>query len=64
MVTGDRVVLRPMTDGDWDILLQWNNGREVMNHADANPIEVSTVSDIGRRVLPDVGWTAPVGLSV
>jgi hypothetical protein len=27
---GERVVLRPMTEGDWGVLLRWNNDPEVL----------------------------------
>lgn len=31
---GDSVVLRPMTEDDWDILLKWNNDPEVLYYCD------------------------------
>lgn len=46
VLRGDHVVLRPMTEDDWDVLLRWNNDQEVMNYAYGNPFEVSTASDI------------------
>ena len=27
---GDRIVLRPMTEDNWDILLKWNSDSEVL----------------------------------
>ena len=30
VLRGHRVLLRPMTEGDWDYLLKWNNDPEVM----------------------------------
>ena len=34
VLRGDCVVLRPMTEADWDLLLMWNNDAEVMEFAD------------------------------
>jgi hypothetical protein len=30
----ERVVLRPMTEGDWNILLRWNSDPEVLYYSD------------------------------
>jgi RimJ/RimL family protein N-acetyltransferase len=35
---GARVTLRPMTEGDWDILLAWNSDPEVLYYADDNDV--------------------------
>lgn len=43
---GDAVTLRPMTEGDWDVLLKWNNDPVVMELADANPFEETTLKDL------------------
>ena len=45
---GRHVTLRPMTGGDWDTLLPWSNGPEVMALADGNPFKISTMEDIQR----------------
>ena len=43
---GDRVVLRPMTEGDWDILLRWNSDPDVLYFSEGD--------DVTWRDLPDV----------
>lgn len=43
---GGAVTLRPMTEGDWDVLLKWNNDPIVMELADHNPFEESTLEDL------------------
>jgi RimJ/RimL family protein N-acetyltransferase len=35
---GDRIVLRPMTEDDWDILLEWNNDPEVLYFAEGDDV--------------------------
>lgn len=34
ILRGDSVVLRPMTENDWDVLLKWNNDSEVLYYCD------------------------------
>lgn len=36
VLQGPRVLLRPMTEDDWDLLLRWNNDPDVLYFADAN----------------------------
>ena len=43
---GGAVTLRPMTEGDWDILLTWNNDPVVMALADHSPFEETTLADL------------------
>lgn len=43
---GGAVTLRPMTEGDWDALLTWNNDPVVMELADANPFEETPLADL------------------
>ena len=43
---GAGVTLRPMGEGDWDILLEWNNDPVVMELADHNPFEESTLEEL------------------
>ena len=43
---GGAVTLRPMTEGDWDALLTWNNDPVVMELADANPFEQTTLEEL------------------
>ena len=46
ILRGNRVTLRPMTEDDWDILLEWNNDPEVMEYTDARDFKESTLNDI------------------
>lgn len=43
---GGDVTLRPMGEDDWDILLKWNNDPAVMELADHNPFEESTLEEL------------------
>ncbi len=50
---GDRVVLRPLTEADWPILLRWNTDPEVLYYADGDNVEsysLPQVRDIYRSV--------------
>ena len=40
---GDHVRLRPMTEDDWGLLLEWNNDPEVMEYADHEDSKPSTL---------------------
>ena len=40
------VVLRPMTESDWDVLFAWNNDAELQDYADAEPVESRTMNDV------------------
>ncbi len=46
ILRGGAVTLRPMTEGDWDALLTWNNDPVVMELADANPFEETTLAEL------------------
>lgn len=35
---GERIVLRPMTEGDWDILLKWNSDPEVLYFSEGDDV--------------------------
>ena len=35
-----------MAESDWDVLLKWNNDPAVMELADYNPFEESTLEDL------------------
>ncbi|KKL85236.1 hypothetical protein LCGC14_1956760 [marine sediment metagenome] len=37
--------LRPMTEGDWDILLKWNNDPEVLYFAEGDDVKSRTLAD-------------------
>ena len=43
---GDHVTLRPMTECDWVLLLDWNNDPEVMEYADHDDFEPRTLEEI------------------
>ena len=43
---GESVKLRPMTEGDWGILLAWNNDSEVMEYVDSGGFSPSSLSEI------------------
>ncbi|HEY41696.1 MAG TPA: GNAT family N-acetyltransferase [Dehalococcoidia bacterium] len=43
---GDRIVLRPLTEGDWDILLKWNNDPEVLYFAEGDDVESRDLEQI------------------
>ena len=43
---GAAVSLRPMAESDWDVLLKWNNDPAVMELADHNPFEETTLEDL------------------
>ncbi len=50
---GARVVLRPMTEDDWELLLVWNNDPDVLYWADDNDVpayDLPTVQSIYRSV--------------
>lgn len=43
---GQRLTLRPMTEGDWDILLKWNSDPEVLYYSDDRDIEAYTMEEL------------------
>ena len=43
---GDPATLRPMTEGDWDSLLEWNNDPEVMKYSDHDDFEPRELGEI------------------
>ena len=47
ILTGERVVLRPMTEDDWDILLRWNRDPEVLYYAAAVGAALSQAAKLG-----------------
>ena len=46
VLRGDGVVLRPMTEADWDLLLMWNNDAEVMEFADHDEFKETTLEEV------------------
>lgn len=43
---GERVVLRPMTEGDWDLLLRWNNDPEVLYFSEGDEVYSRTLEEV------------------
>lgn len=43
---GKRVVLRPMTEEDWSILLQWNSDPEVLYFSEGDDVQAYTLEQI------------------
>ena len=43
---GDHMRLRPMTEDDWSLLLEWNNYPEVMEYADHEDFRPSTLGEL------------------
>jgi RimJ/RimL family protein N-acetyltransferase len=41
-----RVVLRPMTESDWDILLKWNSDPEVLYYSEGDDVQAYRLEDI------------------
>ncbi len=40
------LVLRPMTENDWDILLKWNNDPDVLYYAEGDDVTARSLEDI------------------
>ncbi|MCY3783477.1 MAG: GNAT family N-acetyltransferase [Chloroflexi bacterium] len=45
---GPRLLLRPLTEGDWTPLLAWNNDPEVLAWAEGDEIESRTLDEVQR----------------
>ena len=43
---GDRVVLRPMTEDDWGILLRWNNDPDVLYFAESEDVSSQSLERV------------------
>lgn len=43
---GQTIVLRPMTENDWDILLKWNNISEVLYYIEGDDVTSRTLDDL------------------
>jgi RimJ/RimL family protein N-acetyltransferase len=54
---GDLIVLRPMTEGDWDVLLRWNRDPEVLYFADGADVKEYDLADV-RKLYRGVSWNA------
>ena len=46
ILKGQRIVLRPMTENDWDILLVWNNDPDVLYYAEGDNVSSRTLEEI------------------
>ena len=46
VLRGEKVVLRPMTEGDWDILLKWNSDPEVLYFSEGDDVTSYSLEDI------------------
>jgi RimJ/RimL family protein N-acetyltransferase len=45
-LTGERVVLRPITEDDWQIIEVWETDPEVIYWADSDPKETRTIEEV------------------
>ena len=43
---GERIVLRSMTEDDWDILLKWNNDPEVLYFAEGDDVSSRSLEEV------------------
>jgi RimJ/RimL family protein N-acetyltransferase len=43
---GEKVVLRPMTEGDWQVIARWETDPEVIYWTDADPKETRTLEEV------------------
>ena len=43
---GDRVVLRPMTECDWDYLLKWNSDAEMLHFSEGDDVAAYNLDEI------------------
>jgi aminoglycoside 6'-N-acetyltransferase len=46
VLRGEKVVLRPMTEGDWDTLLKWNSDPEVLYFSEDDDVTSYSLEDI------------------
>lgn len=45
-LTDDSLILRPMTEADWDILLEWNSDPDVLYYAEGEDVESRSLEEI------------------
>ena len=43
---GEQVVLRPMTENDWDILVRWNSDPEILYFSEGGDVESYDLEDV------------------
>jgi RimJ/RimL family protein N-acetyltransferase len=46
ILRGENVVLRPMTENDWDLLLTWNSDPEVLYFAEGADVQSYSLDDV------------------
>ncbi len=46
VIKSQRLVLRPMTEGDWDILLVWNNDPDVLYYAEGDDVNARSLEEV------------------
>ena len=46
VLRGTRIVLRPMTESDWDVLLRWNSNPEVLWFSDGDDVQSYTLEEV------------------
>ncbi len=49
---GERVILRPLTEEDWDILLRWNSDPEILTFADGEDVQSYGLEQVQRIYRP------------
>jgi len=57
VLQGDRVVLRPLTENDWNLLLRWNSDPEVLYFTEGNDVSSYTLDQI-QGIYRDTSQTA------
>lgn len=43
---GERVILRPMTEGDWNLLFRWNSDPEVLYYSEGDNVDSRTLAEV------------------
>ena len=46
ILQGERVVLHPMTEDDWDVLLKWNSDPDVLYFTEGDDVSVYTLEQV------------------
>ena len=46
ILRGYKLILRPLTEDDWDILLRWNNDHDVLYYVEGDSITSYTLGDM------------------
>ena len=48
VLRGEKVLLRPMTEDDWDILLKWNNDPDVLYFSESADVTSHSLEQVQR----------------